>query len=334
MEVDQQRPSQPDPQILQEAERSLRQLIGGSSRERSWVVGRRLDRRGSSVFPLHLHGSPSKVDAFYKEDLVKTGGTDALRERIVKAERDGLSRRLEVEDSFAKLLDGEDITFSKTLAVDPERMISVTKAVPGRPFGRPLLHIAPRWRRLRAQALIEKAGRAARLVESVQAPWSDEDEYLDVARVEVRLQKIEPVLEPGLFWRLADTFETLYAEVRLSERPTTLAHGDFSSTNLLVEDGLGLIDFSWIPRTRHYDVANFAFRLEFYDLLPARILRQFRRSLLAGYGDPQMDESPHWKYSRLANLMNRIHSGGGAKGRNRLLMERALAEIRDLTTPQ
>ena len=328
------RPSAPDPDILREAKRSLYRLSGGSpTGGPAWEIGERIDRKSSSVFPLRLRETGSKVDAYYKEALVKVAETDELSARILNAERAGLARRLEVEERFADSLVGEDITFSRTLAVDPARMISVTKAVPGRPFGRPLFHLVPPGRRRRAHKLIERTGRAARLIESAQGAWVDPDEHLDAARVERRLRVIEPVLDPVLYTRLTDTIEQLYADIKASDEPIALAHGDLSSSNLLVDGGLGLIDFSWIPRIRGYDVANFAFRLEFHDLMPVSLKATFRESLLTGYGDPLLEQSPHWRYLRLASLIKKIHSGGGAKGKKRLLMERAFVEISHLTTP-
>ena len=328
------RPLEPDPDILQEADRSLRRLNGESSTSRrSWEVGHRIDRNGSSLFPLRLQGSGS-VDAYYKQGVITSGGAHELSARILEAERAGLARRREVEERFAPSLVGEGISFSQTLAVDPVRMISVTKAVPGRPFGRPLSHVAPPGRRRRALALIERVGRAARLIESSQGPWTDSDEHLDAARVDYRLRMIEPVLDPRLYTNLTETFHQLYEEIKVSDVPITLAHGDLSSSNLLVDEGVGLIDFSWIPRIRGYDVANFAFRLEFHDVIPMRMKASLRESLLDGYGDPLLEQSPHWRYLRLAALLKKIHSGGGAKGKKRLLMQRALAEIGHLTMPR
>jgi len=334
MSPDKTRPLEPDPDILQEADRSLRRLNGESSTSRrSWEVGHRIDRKSSSLFPLRLRGSGS-VDAYYKQALITSGGTHEISARILEAERTGLGRRQEVEERFAASLVDEGISFSQTLAVDPVRLISVTKAVPGRPFGRPLSHIAPPGRRRRALALIERVGRAARLIESSQGPWEDSDEHLDAARVEYRLRMIEPALDPRMYANLTETLDQLYEEIKVSDVPIALAHGDLSSSNLLVDDGLGLIDFSWIPRVRGYDVANFAFRLEFHDLIPVHMKASLRESLLTGYGDPLLEQSPHWRYLRLAALLKKVHSGGGAKGKKRLLMQRALAEIGHHTTPR
>jgi tRNA A-37 threonylcarbamoyl transferase component Bud32 len=102
-------------------------------------------------------------------------------------------------------------------------------------------------------------------------------------------------------------------------------HGDLSGSNVLIDRGnFGLIDFTWPLRHRGFDLAHFAFRLEYDSAVPAALTSPLVESFLSGYDDSAATEQPGYKFVRISKLLKVIESKGPRlMGRKR----RARAEI-------
>lgn len=305
------RPEAPDDRLLAEAAAKWAVLLGEpATTEVGWDVGPRMDRVRSSVFPLRATaGNREFGSAFYKVMLPSTKGNSERRQLRVDRARTGLMRTMGLDDRLADVLRDEPITFSRALAIDSESLTTVTLGVAGNPFGNVTRHLTTRSRRDQALKWMEITGRAAFLIEQCTIGVVDdrEDERSDL--MDRRVERVTSWLGPGVGDRLRCEIDDLYEQAMASARPLTYAHGDFSPTNLLVGDGIGLIDFEWIPRLRVFDLANLVFRLEFDTPLPIRVLRPLIGAALRGYGERDVVATPHWRLHRLSNLMKFVAEG-------------------------
>jgi aminoglycoside phosphotransferase (APT) family kinase protein len=238
---------------------------------------------------------------------------------------------MELDDRLAALLDGEPIQFSRSLAVDAESLTIVTMGVSGVPFGGVARHLTTPTSRRRASRWMELTGRAARLIE--ECTTGDGDDRED-ERLELLARRVERVV-PWVSTEVADGLRRqvthLYEQAIALEQPIIYTHGDFSPTNLLVDAGIGLIDFEWVPRLRHFDLANLVFRLEFDTGLPVRMVKPMVSAALHGYGRPDVVATPNWRLHRISNLLKVVRYGPRPwyqrlSGRTR----RAFAELESL----
>lgn len=337
---DEDRPTSPDPLILDEAAASLQ----GVGETLEWHIGERIVRPGSTVFAVQAHISPDHhVGAFYKVSTGLSPEPTARQLRRVERARAGFERSLQLERALAPRLEGEGIVFSRTLAVDPRRMIVVTSAVPGEPLGKPLRHGLTAGRRETFELWLKKAGRAARLIEdctldpvtdggvSIGERWDGDllvDEVSEAKRWDRRLQRAGPVITRSSADRIDRRWRDLLTDAMGRSRAVSFAHGDLSSSNLLVGEELGIIDFAWVPRLRGFDIAHLAYRLEFDDPIPAQMAATFVRSLLEGYGDEAAPASSAWKYHRLGFLLKvLIDDRRGLRRPRWFQRKRALSEV-------
>lgn len=306
------RPVSPDGQLLEEAGKRLSVLIGEAlTSSVSWEVDARIDRPRSSVFPMRAKVADDRVlgMAFYKVMLPSTsGGPDRHLIRVDRA-RTGLARAMALEDRLAATIEGDPIAFSRALAVDPESLTSVTIGVPGEPLGGLIRHLLTPSRARDAAGWMELTGRAARAIESCTLGEVDdrEDERSDL--IDRRFERLEGFLPTETVDRLRLLVEGLYREALAAEQPLIYAHGDFSPTNLLVDEGIGLIDFEWVPRLRVFDLANLVFRLEYETAMPTRAVRPLVEAALSGYGDSMIVASPQWRFHRISNLLKVVRDG-------------------------
>ena len=247
--------------------------------------------------------------AFYKVMLPSTSGDPDRHLIRVDRARTSLTRAIALEDRLAAKLEGEPIVFSRALAVDPESLTSVTVGVPGEPLGGLVRHLLTPARVRRAAGWLELTGRAARVIEACTVEEVDdrEDERSDL--MDRRLDRLEGVLSPETMDRLRRLLGDLYKEALAAEQPLTYAHGDFSPTNLLVDEGIGLIDFEWVPRLRVFDLSNLVFRLEYETALPTRVVSPLVEAALHGYGDSEVVASPQWRFHRISNLLKVVRDG-------------------------
>ena len=300
--------------------------IDGRGSFTGWEVGERINRRSSTLFRLRAKtASGDMARAYYKAYIPPPYPEERLR-RWIETIGGGLERCMRLEERLAGLVGEGGIVFSRAVAVDPANLITVTMEVPGEPFAKPWRHMAPGARRRRAVGWLSLVGRAAELIERCSEPETAIDlaEPMRDAAVERRIDRARASLGS----QLADHVESRMIELdraSMSEpSPVVYAHGDLSPTNILIGDGLGLIDFTWPAKVRGFDLAHLAFRLEYDTPAPASMTRPLVEALLAGYGDEHVTGKPGWRLIRLTKLLKIVDETGRRRdGRRR----RALAEI-------
>ncbi|MGH8913044.1 MAG: phosphotransferase family protein [Acidimicrobiia bacterium] len=315
------RVQKPDPGLLTEAAGSIGRLFEVDG-ELDWSSGEPLQRPRSVVIPLEARDDAGRVwRAFFKRSYPPPYGEER-RLRWEATVRSGLSRAIDLESRLADLAAGEGITFSRALATDPATMSVVTMAVPGRPLGRVWRHVTRRAARSQAIDLLRIAGRAAWLIEQCSPQAVAPEPGTDDA-VERRVGRVRDLLPAPTLTRLEERMDRLNEQLGSSPDGFVYAHGDLSATNVLVESdgGIGLIDFTWSVRQRGFDLAHFAFRIEYDTAVPSRLTRPFVEALIEGYSDPDVVLRPGWQFVRLSKLLKVVEDGGGGRSR------RAMAEI-------
>ena len=314
-----------DPDLLAEAATSIANVLGTTGGIR-WLSGEPLQRPRSVVIPLEARDSSGRSVTVYFKRSYPPPYEEERRLRWEATVRSGLTRAPELESRLAELVDGEGIGFSRALATDPATLSVVTTAVPGQPMGRVWRHLVTSDSRESAARLLRRCGRAARLIEEC-SPDRIEPEPGAEDPVGRRVARMRGKLQDSKLDRLRERMERLSAELSASPSPTVYSHGDFSTTNVLVDEGrIGLIDFTWPLRQRGFDLAHFAFRLEYDTAAPAWMTVPLIDALIEGFGDEQATERPGWKLVRLSKLLKVVEEGrrgGLGAGRAR----RALAEI-------
>lgn len=320
--------SRPDASLLTAAGDRLALLLGLSgSTTIEWRVGQRLDRSRSTVYGLEAWSTSGRLaEAFYKVAKPPEPRPDRKEDRLERA-RAGLRRGPRLEERLAGLVEGEGIVFSRWLAADPEHLTVVTLKVPGRPAGKPWHHALTRARRELAADWLRRAGRAARLIEDCSLDEATIPRELREEMLDRRLNRVRGVLPSSLVDRLESRLYELDDAALDRPRAVTYSHGDFSTSNVLLNEKLGLIDFSWIPRLRGFDVAHFAFRLEYDTPLAPTWTEPLVRTLLEGYGEPDLPTQPGWRVVRLLKLMKVVKDGPAPWYRPDPRYRRALEEI-------
>jgi hypothetical protein len=218
---------------------------------------------------------------------------------------------MELENRLARLVEGEGITFSRALAVDPGSLTVVTLAVPGDPYGKVWRHLIPGARRAAALETLRLVGRAARLIEDCSVDPIPVDQTSQRAAIDRRLQRVREVLSGPTLQGIEALMVDLTEEMSLSDRAMVYCHGDLSGSNVLVDGRrVGIIDFTWPLRQRGFDLAHFAFRIEYDSPVPASLTSPLRDALLSGYGDPAAIEQPGYKFVRLSKLLKVVEETG------------------------
>ncbi len=327
------RPTAPDPKLLAEVARAAGGIVGWpSGTEVEWEVGERVDRRRSSLFLIRAVDPPgTPVDAYYK--VLHLPIRDPARlHRWEKEAAEGLSRTRMLDQELARLVAGHPITFSQTLVVEPSSLTHVTLGVEGEAFGKAWRHTVTRARRQRILENLRLIGRAAALIEQC-SPEPVEVDDSDVQRsIDKRLTRMRRALAEPTLTALARRMEELDPVTLNKPGGLIYVHGDFSSSNVLIrQGGIGLIDFSWTPELRGYDVARFAFRVE-YDTVTSHSWADASVSaLLEGYGDPDLRQSPNWLALRVPWLLKIVELGRETRfDRYSVRARRAMKEIESI----
>ena len=294
-----------------------------------WEVVDRIDRRNSSLFRIRTMGSPGQpVEAYYKVFVPPT--RDPARGRRWAADvATGLLKTQALDQELAGLAEGYPIMISRTLAADPSTLTQVTLGVDGKPLGKAWTHALTPARRRRVLESLHLVGRAAALIERCSPLQAKIEPSLMAKAIANRVVRMERALEEPTLSSLARRMEELDASIPDGPGRFVHAHGDLSSTNVLLrESGIGLIDFSWATRLKSFDVARLAFRLE-YDTVTSRSWADSMVGvLLDGYGDPKVTEHPNWLVLRVPWLLKIVERGSKTPvDRYRARAGRALAEI-------
>jgi hypothetical protein len=300
------RPTEPDTAVLIEAAEAL-----GTVGVLRWEVEERIERPRSTLFRIRASrpaGPP--IEAYYKVSRPPPYEGERL-ERWVATVRSGLARSMELETRLASLVEGEGITFSRALAVDPGSMTVVTLAVRGDPFGKVWRHLVPGARRGAAIESLRLVGRAARLIEECSVDPIPIDERSQRAAIDRRLRRVRDVLPGPTLQGIERVMDDLTEDMSKSDRAMVYCHGDLSGSNVLVDGWrLGIIDFTWPLRQRGFDLAHFAFRIEYDSAVPAALTSPLGEALLSGYGEPAVTEQPGYKFVRLSKLLKVVEETG------------------------
>ncbi|HEX6147195.1 MAG TPA: phosphotransferase [Acidimicrobiia bacterium] len=319
------RPAAPDPDLLRRAAASLDGPDGSLDSEATrWEILGRIERPRSTLFLLRAHRveAAAPTDAYYKVSHPPPY-TGERRERWVATVRSGLIRSMELEQRLAALVAGEGITFARALAVDPDVLAVVTLAVAGEAMGKVWRHALTREARAGAVGPLILAGRAARLIEQCTTD-PVEPEGPSQSAVDRRLARVDSILPPATMQRLERRMAELESGMMDEPLPMVYCHGDFSSTNLLLDgDRIGLIDFTWPLRQRGFDLAHFAFRIEYDTAIPPAMTAPLLAALIEGYGDPDVTGRPGYRFVRLSKLLKVLEDQRSWSSRGR----RARAEI-------
>lgn len=294
------RPAAPDENLLTDAAKSLEEHYGFDTQQ--WEVSDRIDRPSSSLFRLRALSADGAMGAYYKRSVPPPYRAER-RQRWIDNIRSGLERSVELEARLAELVADEGIVFSRTLSVDPIDLAIVTLEVPGQPFGKPWRHILGSDRRGWAAEWLHRVGRAANLIEQCTVGRIEVEESQREAAIDRRIDRVGEVLTPDSAKRLRSRMEELDRLAHRGARATIYAHGDLSPTNILTGDQLGLIDFTWPIKVRGFDIAHLAFRLEYDTIAPPSWTAMLTRSLMEGYGAPDLTEQPGWHLTRLVKLL-------------------------------
>jgi len=327
------RPEAPDPALLDRATEKAGVILGWGEREAvSWRVVDTIERPRSTIFRLASVGAAGEGAEIYYKVSHSPIDSSPRRERWESTHAEGLSRTPALDERLAGLTAEEDITFSRALAVDPGTLTLVTLGVAGAPVGKVSRHFVTRARRDRLVAALRLAGRAARLIEDCAPPGIEPDRAVLSKAIERRTERARAVLPASTVEALRRRMFALDDEVLAQPGAMVYAHGDFSSSNILLRpDGIGLIDFTWSPRLRGFDVAHLAFRVAFETGASATRTDILVAALLAGYGDPGLADRPNWWAVRLPRLLKLVELGTrSGQVRHRRGAERAVSEIEGL----
>jgi hypothetical protein len=316
------RPSSPDPKVLWEALKSVAKISGLSDyRTLEWLVGERIERRSSTLFPLRM-ATPAggAMRAFYK--------ISHPRPHRVEAVRAGLARTQELSSSLMAPCDGEGIQPAPVLAADPGTLTVVTLALPGRPLGLTPRHVISRNRRQAALGIFRRIGKAIRLIELSGKPAVAMREDEQWGRTPRDLQRVEELFSPREAAALGRRLKELYVAAAEGE-DEVFSHGDMRHTNVLVSgEHIGLVDLQWQVRLRGFDLAYLAVRIEYETVAVRPWTSALVAALVGGYGDPEIRSSPSWRFYRLRRLIRRATHPVRGLAKGRVTVQRARKELR------
>ena len=298
------RPERPRPELLDEARANLASRLGIDSESSIWVVGERMERKRSTLFPLAL-ASPMGdrlATAYYKVPYFppeKQGSRNLERARlaVVRARTFG--------DRFAALGADTHIEINVTLAADLDTLETVTLGLEGPPMGSPLRLMVTAGRRSQALTACRRVGEAVRIMEKMDLEDGDSSQEEDESS-QRKLDSATSFLSVTEIESLEGVLDDLY-RAAVAEDGTTLAHGDLSTGNIILMEGrTGIIDFLWLDRIRGFDLSRFVHRLRH----STTALRPWTEGLvgaaLEGYGDASVTERPGWRFWELMHLLTTL----------------------------
>ncbi|MGE5815001.1 MAG: phosphotransferase [Acidobacteriota bacterium] len=199
------------------------------------------------------------------------------------------------------------------VALYPDLLALVTKEVDGEPFSDLLARTSRRWSRgdlqeaVRAAALIGQWLRTYQLApaEPQRLSITDLREYVDSRLARLERERVAG-FAVGRREQIVQEFDAWASRLESSDLDALPVHADFCPENILVHKGaISVIDFAMAKRgLRHLDLSHLLIHLDFrrgrtwkQDSLAA-----IRRSLLDGFGDPGVTESPGFRLAVLVHV--------------------------------
>lgn len=226
-----------------------------------WKVGRPIQRDWSVVVPLRARTRGDTVSLYVKQSrLSPVDDTVSASERADR-QAAALATEATIGSREFATLEGAGVPVDRWFYLDPDTGTGVRLAVPGQPLRQWLA-----WSITRSRGQIETVGRAlgrataaievtapgASSVDTDQAQWALE-QRLDRRRARMSLDDAALAQRAISAWSQHAACEVSYG----------YAHGDVSATNVLVRRGhVGLIDASWQPEPRGFDIVDLCHRLE------------------------------------------------------------------------
>ncbi len=295
------RPNKPSANLLVEAKGELAHMFSLDAENLRWEVGQKLTRKRSTLFHLTLRSESGVVaTAYYKAPYVPEGHQSRNLERT----REALKRSRSLGRRFAKLAQGYDIAINLTLAIDPETLEVVTLGLEGSPMGNPIFFMAPATRRSLALDTCRRVGVAVRLLEQIPPPPPEGQRELLWQGVERKLEAARSLLPSEDLSRLEALLGSLLDANWAQPQPLVVAHGDLSTSNVLIMKAkTGLVDFTWIPQVRGFDLARFVHRLRYTTLSHRSWTDALVEATLEGYGDPTAPDQPGWRFTTLQRMI-------------------------------
>lgn len=300
----------PHHRLLQEA---ADQIVDPSRRHPpvTWTVGQRVDRPGSTVFPITFIHGQRRVAAFFK--TLHVPPEDPRLERRLQRRRDELSLTSESTKRVSRALADLPIHVQTPLAIDPDTQSIISLAVPGKPIGLAIRHASPSHRR-RARYLWALLGTGLRRWEDATTTAIDDDhQQLVIDAFEGVLQRAPARLDVSSVNHYRRIAHTLVEG--LPQHCAVIAHGDVNNTNILVAgNAIGLIDTSWTIKPAGFDLAFYISHLELeLPRLPSWT-HQLIRSLVVGYGLHCSSRAGIWDAARFLQLLRlRLYGSYRAK---------------------
>ena len=322
------RPETPPADLLDRARIAMAMKLSLGAGSLSWRVGQRMDRKRSTLFPLTLVSLSSGpvATAFYKSPyftVERQGSRNLERARAAILSSETLGSK------FAEATAESAIAINETLALDPNTLETVTFGLEGQPLGNPLRLAFTRARRAEAVETCRRIGYAIRTLEGLPAP----DPATGLERIwqetERKLVAVSPLLPDDERRELERSLTGLFESATSEPGGITLAHGDLSPDNVIVMKGrTGLIDFTWIPQLRGFDLSRFLHRLHYTTPSYRPWTSALSEAVLEGYGDPDAPSRPGWRFSDMQALLGTVqHLERKGEG-GRRSAGRALDEIR------
>ena len=313
------RPTEPDRGVLERAEQVLieRGVAGGAV---TWQVRQRLERPKSTLFMLEASIGGVRTLWHYKVDVVHIDGQ--FRPDLHRARQRSLEAEQELAEPLRVAAAGV-FGVDRALLIDAERLIAVREHVPGRKLGKAYRWLVP-GRRGRASHLYRSVGAAIRIFEEVgdrrEAP-ADGDElgnYL-VKAVNASSEQLSRTADG---WARS-TIEELAPVV--AAEGLVWSHGDVSQTNVLISgDRIGIIDLSWTPQLRCWDLVRFLARVECESPRSDRWTTRSVSQVMDGYGLDLSAPTPQWRLAQLLRCLMALRDPSAVvrqHGRDAMLVE-------------
>lgn len=217
------------------------------------------------------------------------------------------------------------------LTVDTRSATIITLGVNGRTLESLLRSAALGVRRRQIEAKLNQLGVACRLIDDVANTQPPSGQHTDLTWWVDHYMRMLPDAEQGWSKDFRQLMQVWADETMTAPRHLSYCHGDLQGGNVLVDGPwLNLIDFRWATRPRGFDLVQTALRLEHRPWKGTLPTARLRDALLAGYGDPNMRDTPLWHLVEAMFLLRRLHLRRRNSLRAALDRARALKRLRAL----
>lgn len=265
--------------------------------------GQGFQSRTSTIVPvLFIDASGTRVNGFYKRlHLLPQAHPDPRPSNYAR-----LTLGLEVSHRYGEMIRSSGIRIDEVLAADAERGLVVTMEVPGRPMGRAIKWALTYQRRRQIIDAMRRLGQAVSELEVLAEGHGIPDDDLEWRPLELSLERLKGWLPDREIAATETIMGRLYDSARTPRVGTTFSHGDLSSSNILIGEELGIIDFGWVPRIRGYDLATYSYRLDYETPGQQRWVEHLKDAIFDTYDCAETVDSPSWTFVRLRRILGMV----------------------------